>query len=76
MTDLSEEERIILTDMLELMLSTETMALLISRRRLLTSQPEKMALWPNYRKVLDDVKKFREIERRRASDTARRREKL
>lgn len=69
MTDLSAEEREIAAEAMELHLSPETIAGIIQRRRACVSQSEKVMVWRNFRKIWDDVLKFREIERRRHVET-------
>lgn len=69
MIDLTEEERAITTEAFQLHLSPETIAGIIQRRRALPSQSEKALVWINFKKIWDDVLKFREIERRRHIET-------
>lgn len=69
MTDLSEEEKLLVSEMMDQHLAPETIALLIQRRRALPSFQEKAAVWPNYRKIWGDILRHREIERRRAIET-------
>lgn len=66
---LTDEERQISQEMLEANLAPETIATLLQRRRSLPSQPEKAALWRNFKALLDDVVRFREQERKRHGET-------
>lgn len=65
MTGLSEEERTLVTEMLEQKLLPETITTILQLRRTLPSQREKAAVWLNYKILHKDVLLFREIERRR-----------
>lgn len=67
--NLSDEERAIATEMMGYHLAAETIAGLLLRRRTLASHSEKAMLWPNFKLLLTDVIKFREIEKRRHVET-------
>lgn len=69
MTDLSEEERLLATEMLSYHLSPETISQLLLKRRAEPTQSAKALVWINFKKMMDDVLKFREIERRRHLET-------
>jgi hypothetical protein len=69
MLDFTEDERKEIEEMLDWNLAPETIVGLIQRRRALANHREKEAVWSNFKRLLNEVLRVREIERDRHFET-------